>query len=161
MYVSPTQDFTFQAKFSVSAPYKCVFQPSSPTPQPTAHSYPLSPPPSATATISYVLPRSSRSYQVNHRATSLPRTICVHGFCETPSFIHIPTPTPKHRRLSLSIYRRELEEVDVHTDSHLAATLAGSAQQTAGHSFLVPPDEHLTAVAAEWGAYFARLECIN
>ena len=46
-------------------------------------------------------------------------------------------------------------------DSHLAAALAGSAQQTVVHSFLVPPDEHLTAVTFEWGAYFARLECIN
>ena len=46
-------------------------------------------------------------------------------------------------------------------DSHLPAALAGSAHQIPVHSFLVPPDEHLTAVAAEWGAYFARLECIN
>ena len=34
MYVSPAQVFSFQAKFSVSAPYMWVFQPSSP---PTQH----------------------------------------------------------------------------------------------------------------------------
>ena len=72
-----------------------------------------------------------------------------------------PPPTPKHRRLSLSAYRRELEEVDVAADSHLAAALADSAQQAVVCAFLVPPDEHLTAVAADWGAYFARLESIN
>ena len=46
-------------------------------------------------------------------------------------------------------------------DSHLAATLADSAQQPAVRAFLVPPDEHLTAVATEWGAYYARLESIH
>src|SRR3954468_20767349 len=72
-----------------------------------------------------------------------------------------PHPTPKNRRLSNSTYHRELEEVLVVADSHLPAALAGSAHQIPVHSFLVPPNEHLTAVAAEWGAYFARLEFIN
>lgn len=38
-----------------------------------------------------------------------------------------PPLTPKHRRLSLSTYRRDLEEVDVAADSQLTAALASSA----------------------------------
>src|ERR1041385_7665943 len=72
-----------------------------------------------------------------------------------------PHPTPKYRRLSIYTYQHELEEVEVVADSHLPTALAGSAHMIPVHFFLVPPDEHLTAVAAEWGAYFTRLECMN
>ena len=92
MYVSLAQVFSFQAKFSVSTPYVCISAFFPPPPQPPTHSYP---PSSVAATICSALPRSSRSYQVNHQATSLPHTICVHGSSETPSFIHILTPYPK------------------------------------------------------------------
>ena len=134
MYISPAQVFSFQAKFSVSAPYVCIsaFFPH-PSPQPT-HS-----PPFAAATICSALSRSSRSYQVNHRAASLPLP-SAHMDPAKHSLSSIsPHPTPKNRRLSISTYHRELEEVDVVADSHLPAALASSAHQIAVHSFLVPP----------------------